>query len=252
VAYILLDMTPLGSVGPASIGDVAPTIGDLHQQRNNGRESIMRKLVLIAVVASALSGLSAAAATYVAPYGSDGPTTGLSTILDGIYGAGHYVRVSDDSDNTWWQTVKPGGALVQAKYAGNGNTLYTATTDGVLDKWVVDGVAGNKGSIAPSVNPFLFADVTSDGSSRGGNFFVSNAGLNINGEDHMVTFQVLNQVDTYVICWEDLQYGHSDLDFNDLVVQVSGVTPVPDGASTLALLGGAMAFMGAVGRKLRK
>lgn len=214
----------------------------------------MRKLVLVAVVASALSGLSAAAATYtpVNPVGGDGDNTDLAYIMNHFYGAGNYVRVSDDSDNTWWQVTTSSGAKVQAKYAGNGNTLYTATTDGVLDKWVVDGVAGNKGSIAPSVNPFLFADVTSDGSSRGGNFFVSNAGLNINGEDHMVTFQVLNQVDTYVICWEDLKYGHSDLDFNDLVVQVSGVTPVPDGASTLALLGGAMAFMGAVGRKLRK
>ena len=208
----------------------------------------MRRLVLLAVLVLGLSGLSASADTVVLP----GPETPLTTILNGLYGAGTYVRVSDASDNIWWQIVSSAGATVEAKYAGNGNDLWTATTGGALDNLVVKGVVGATGTIAPSVNPFLFADVTSQGSSSGGSHFVSDAGLNIKGEDHMVTFKLNNVPNTYVIAWEDLQYSGSDKDFNDLVVEVSGVKPVPDGGLTVALLGGAVALIGAFGRKLRK
>ena len=233
-------------------------INNLNLQKGNRKEMKMRRLVLLAVLVLGLSGLSASADTYVAPYGSDGATTGLTTILDTIYGVGNYARVADVSDNTWWQIAGPGGATVEAKYAGNGNDLWTATTGGALDKLVVMGVAGLTGTIAPSVNPFLFADVTTGGSlsGSGGKYFVSDAELN-KGEDHMVTFKLIGSYgilhpDTYVIAWEDLQYSGSDKDFNDLVVEVSGVKPVPDGGLTVALLGGAVALIGAFGRKLRK
>lgn len=219
----------------------------------------MRRLVLLSVLVLGLSGLSASADTVVQP----GPETPLTTILDTLYGSGNYVRVSDVSDNTWWQIVNPGGATVVAKYAGNNNALWTAAIGGALDTWVVNGAVGNTGNIAANPNPFLFADVTTDGSLSlsGNNYFVSDAALH-NGEDHMVTFKLLGaayqNTDTYVIAWEDLRYldagggNRSDLDFNDLVVEVSGVKPVPDGGSTVALLGGAIALVGALGRKLRK
>jgi hypothetical protein len=57
----------------------------------------------------------------------------------------------------------------------------------------------------------------------------------------------------YVIAFED----GTDFDFNDLVVELSGVSPensngVPDGGSTLALLGGAICVLGTLSRRFRK
>ena len=56
----------------------------------------------------------------------------------------------------------------------------------------------------------------------------------------------------YVIAFED----GTDFDFNDLVVEVSGVSPnqpgTPDGGSTVALLGCALAALGTFSRRFRK
>jgi Domain of unknown function (DUF4114)/PEP-CTERM motif len=41
---------------------------------------------------------------------------------------------------------------------------------------------------------------------------------------------------SYILAWEDLPYGASDKDFNDLVIYVESVKPVPEPA-TLALMG---------------
>lgn len=208
----------------------------------------------VAVLALGLTSLPAVA-TAINPISSDGAGKDLMTIINGIYGAANLQRVNDPLDNIWWQITTSSGALVEAKYAGNNNALWTATTAGALDAFVVAGTVGASGTIAPSGNPFLFADVTPGGSLTSGanKYFVSDQSLNGLTEDHMVTFKVTSMVDTYVIAWEDLQFASSDTDYNDLVVQVKGVKPVPDGgASTLALLGGAMALIGAVGRKLQK
>jgi hypothetical protein len=55
------------------------------------------------------------------------------------------------------------------------------------------------------------------------------------------------QTDTYVLAWEDLQTG-ADWDYNDMVVMVESITPVPvPGAVLLGVLG-----LGAAGMRLRK
>jgi VPDSG-CTERM motif len=53
---------------------------------------------------------------------------------------------------------------------------------------------------------------------------------------------------TYVIAFEDSGVG-GDYDYNDLVLEVSGVA-VPDGGSTMALLGAAFVGLGMLRRKL--
>lgn len=52
----------------------------------------------------------------------------------------------------------------------------------------------------------------------------------------------------YVLAWEDLPYGSSDKDYNDMVVMVESIEPVPVPAAVLlGVLG-----LGFAGRKLRK
>jgi Domain of unknown function (DUF4114)/VPDSG-CTERM motif len=225
------------------------------QTRNKIFRKNMKKLCILSAAALCLSA-SSAMATQTPVLTSGEPS--LASILDTAYGMGNYTRIDDGVDNIWWQVIG-GPATVKAKYAGNGNDLWTATTPaGLLDNFVVAGNVGSLGTIAPTSNPFLFADVTSGGSSIGGNYFVSDSSLNVSGQDHMVTFQINKDtagnalIDTYVIAWEDLQYAVSDKDFNDLVVEVSGVTPVPDSGTTMILLGSALCGIGALRRRLNR
>jgi len=69
----------------------------------------------------------------------------------------------------------------------------------------------------------------------------SNPPRNDFGQDIMVTFEIVgatghpnNQVGNYVIGWE--YFPADDLDFQDLVFEMSGVAPVPEPAALLSLV----------------
>ncbi|MEO0617276.1 MAG: PEP-CTERM sorting domain-containing protein [Pseudomonadota bacterium] len=98
-------------------------------------------------------------------------------------------------------------------------------------------------------------------SGPGGNFY-SQAHLNPGGADQMVAYQgdgdiyidalgygaTLFGPGDFILAWEDLPYTNSDGDYEDFVVLVSSVTPIPAPAA-LGLLGFALMGLGLARRR---
>ena len=100
-----------------------------------------------------------------------------------------------------------------------------------------------------------------------GQVFYSVLGLNSDGISHMVAYQGNGQTkldnvksgqyatfgtSDYILAWEDLPFGRSDLDYNDFVVMVESVHPVPEPA-VLGMFGlGVLLIGAAVGMNRRR
>lgn len=183
-------------------------------------------------------------------------------VMEYLYGS--FSRVNDANDIQW--AGLNGGATFVAIYASAGQALYTAALIGTPISSEILGGPGSSGSTpsrsggvisySPISQPFLFLD------QANGNKAYSSPSLSSGGVDRMVTFAVNGYLATpgdvhswtafgdgtthYVLGFED----GTDMDFNDLVVEVSGVAPVPEpttlaaaallllpfGASTLRIL----------------
>lgn len=174
-----------------------------------------------------------------------GPAQG-NGIMEYVYG--NFTRVNDTSDIQW--TGLNGGATFDAIYAGAGQGLYTAGLAGTPISSQILGGPGSTGTTparsasvvnyTPVSQPFLFLDIAN------GNNAYSSPTLSSGGVDRMVTFAVTGYLTTagllsswtafsdgtthYVIAFED----GTDFDFNDLVVEVSGVVPVPESSTIIA------------------
>lgn len=184
--------------------------------------------------------------------------TSLTRVDDtGVYNDQHWTYVSD----------QPGQFVAEAKYAGNNpNTFgFINLTDNQFTGLVAvtgmgyvgsgataTNIAVNSLTATGSGNPFAFAinsGGTVDfpaGTVSGGTTFSSVQAANSGGYDQMVTWKVNGVANTWILAFEDTLNGASDgnkPDFNDLVIQVSWVQPVPE-PGTLALAAIALPLLG--------
>lgn len=206
---------------------------------------------LVAIIGLFAAG-AASAAAFTPIFGS--PEPALESTLDLIYGPGGYTRVSDDLDQFWLgDAVMTATAL--SSYAGatqrfglcfvcdgSDDQLFdpVITADGVFTQPLT---AGGQANLSLPLGLFRFFNEPT-GEPGVGRVY-SDPTLNPLGGDHMVSYAVNGQQNTFALGFEDWLFTSdpaSDRDYNDLVVQVRFVRPdineVPEPATALLLGGG--------------
>ena len=214
----------------------------------------------------AAAGIATAATTGINP-ASNLISPAPGGILDSIYGLSNLQRVDDfgvlPNDQIWFNP-DTGTAQAQAKFAAFAHDFgYIPDTDGngIFDEAVkpLFSVGGNINMILPSGpsgnltgGPVDFIWALKPLKS-GGLDWRSLPSQNSDLLDHMVTWKIIggagNTAGNYIIAWEDLS-GLGDEDFNDLVVEISGVRPVPIPAAILLLGSGLVGLVG-IRRKIK-
>ena len=211
---------------------------------------LLHDLVALLSICGILALTSAPATALQTPVfpGGGGSEPDLMDVLDNLYGLGNLQRVDDLDDQVWWNIN--GGALAKAKYAGyaldfgyidsNGfNFLFSTPPN-----WQGE-LIGYEGETPDHLElpSFRWGIYTSAGDT-----WSSLMSENSDSYDHMVTWKVIGEDNTFVVAWEDL-YSLGDGDYQDLIVEVNNCAcAIPD-ASALVLLGSAMIGVGVFGRK---
>ncbi len=213
------------------------------------RRNLLRS-VSLAVFASALSvGVGGAHATTVLP-NTDGEASVATPggILDSVFGLGNLQRIDDAIDQVW---RNEGTAQVTAiaKWADFSETFGFISGGGFSALLSVPGTSAPASfTSAQSGTLFQFGLDPS-----GAPLWSSRESDNSDALDHMVTWKVVQgdrDVGSYVIAWEDLP-DLGDQDYNDLLLVVSGVTPVPLPAALWLLGAGAVGLFGVARRTYR-
>ena len=216
-------------------------------------------------------GLLATLSLVGASFGTTINGSSLQTILNNLSVDGvSDVNVNTDqvSADKYWQMTASGGSIATmiievAGYAGT-NTfgIYDPTNpstkvevfngpassgDFITVSLKANGSVYLNGVVQPGVH---FAGPTFGYylNSTAGTFY-SNDALNTDGKDHMVAFQGKGETvvvpgnyplpwstSEYVLAWEDVNAPGGDFDYDDMVLMVSTVQPVPE-PTTLGLMG---------------
>ena len=207
--------------------------------------STSRSVVFGALLFSLIATVASTAGAGYTPYfpGPEFPND-VNGILAHYYSG--WQRVVDFplwGDQVWYET--DGLAIAEAKFAGD--ALWFGYTSGLAG-----GVPGNfvqvqnngynatfGGQYVIQGNPFLRLNLFDQ---TQGTTWSSKQLENPGSRDHMLSFLITadsnpfggtNSVGNYVVFWEDRNLG--DQDYNDLVVELHDVAPVPEPGSLLLL-----------------
>lgn len=184
------------------------------------------------------------------------------------------VRVDDAIDQIWQAVVDGGDLRARARYAADNlrlgydagagyveridsipasqvrvtnTSLFTgAQSNNYSDSFTTVGGWTSLNLTAGTLFAFVLSDTTvtnrwtsNNGGTGVGSTSYANSG---NRDDHMVAFRA--SPTRYIIAWEDRPLSGADLDYNDLVLEVNWVAPVPLPAALPLLLSGLVGFAG--------
>jgi hypothetical protein len=181
------------------------------------------------------------------------------------------VEISGNSANNEFGIYDATNAKLVPLFLGSATATDRATVsvfaDGSLLVSYTNGSGTTQQSYATSTltgNLFGFYLSTVAGGSGGGSgsgVYFSETSRNLGNQDQMVAFRGDGDIiqlpgafpgawgsSSYLLAWEDQAYDSSDKDFNDLVVYIESVKPVPE-PGTLALLALGMIGVGIAQRR---
>ncbi len=217
-------------------------------------------------------GLLATLALVGASFGTTVTGSSLQTVLNNISEGGvstTNVNTDQVAGDKYWNLTASGGSVATmiieiAGYAGqNEFGIYEATNPSNKVTLFHGGdQAGDFVTVSIKANGNVYlstagsSPVTTFSGPTFGYFlksptttFYSNDALNSDAADHMVAYQGKGQTVTtpgnypgewtnneYILAWEDLAAPGADFDFDDMVVMVESVKPVPE-PTTLGLMG---------------